>query len=239
VATDGDYNQALASFSRRKNVTSAFTIEEWLAVPAKERERLFFVAGVVDAEILQRFREGIEEVIGGSKGITTVEKEIAMWLGAKGYKPPVGKEESFEDLSSLERINFELGTNARLARGHAQWVRDQTSIRAFHARRFFRLMNRMEPRDWETRWADAKAKTANVPGVHPTEKVALLNHPIWAALSRFGHPWPPFDFGSGMNTKLVSRREAKALGLPLDPNNDPMQQPLYRSMNEGLEVGDS
>lgn len=106
--TDGNYNQALASFSRRKNVTSEFTIEEWLAVLAEDRERLFFVAGVVDAEILQRFREGIEDVIAARKDLTTVEKEIFMWLRDRGYKPTDGKEGSFDDLSSLERIMFEL-----------------------------------------------------------------------------------------------------------------------------------
>jgi hypothetical protein len=32
-------------------------------------------------------------------------------------------------------------------------------------------------------------------------------------LSRFGKPWPPFDFGSGMGTEDLGRDEAEELGL--------------------------
>jgi len=239
MATDGDYNQAFASFSRRKNATSELTIEEWLKVPAKERERLFFMAGLKDPEILQRFREGIEDVITARKGLTTVEKEIFMWLRDWGYNPPHGKEGSFEDLSSLDRIMFELRINMEMARGHAAWVRSQTAIRVFPCRRFIRISQRNEPRDWKTRWNEAKVLTAAVPGVHATEKVALVNHPIWTALSAFGNPYAPHDWGSGMGDESVSRANALALGFKLRPNTDPMQRPLFRTMNEGLEVNTS
>jgi hypothetical protein len=123
-----------------------------------------------------------------------------------------------------------------MARNHAAWVRQQTSIRTYPAQEFLRVSEREEPRDWEARWAEAKAETASIPGVHPTLKIALLNHPIWRKLSRFDQPYPPFDFGSGMGVKPISRSDALDLGFDLDPNNDPMQQPLHRSLNDGLEV---
>jgi hypothetical protein len=43
--------------------------------------------------------------------------------------------------------------------------------------------------------------------------VALKDSPIWTALSRFGTPWPPFDFNSGMWVEDVERQEAEDLGL--------------------------
>jgi hypothetical protein len=236
MATDGDFNQAFQSFSRRENLPAALSSEEWGAVPSEIRERAFFMSKVTDAEILQRFREGVEEVIRGDKGIVTVEKEISFWLRDYGYKAPLGKEGGLEDLSSLPRIMVVLRTNLRMARGHANWVRMQTGIRAFPCRRFIRISKREVPRDWETRWNEAKTETAATPGVHPTEKVALTNHPIWTALSRFNQPYSPYDWGSGMGDEPVSRAEALALGFKLDPNKDPMQQPMHRSMNEGLEV---
>lgn len=236
MATDGDFNQAFASFSRRENLPAALTSEEWSSVPSEIRERAFFMSRVTDAEILQRFREGVEEVVSNQKGIVTVEKEISFWLRDRGYKPPEGKEGTLQDLSSLGRIMVVLRTNQRMARGHANWVRMQTGIRAFPCRRFIRISPRDEPRDWETRWNEAKAATADTPGVHPTEKVALVNHPIWSALSRFDQPYSPYDWGSGMGDEPVSRTDALALGMKLDPNNDPLQKPIHRTMNDGLEA---
>lgn len=235
MATDGNYNQALASFMLRKTVAIAMSMDEWIALPADLSQRLFVMVGVSDRRILGRFRQGIEDLISGQKGQVEVEKELHMWLQSIGYIPPDGQIGRFDDLSSLERINFELRHNRDMARGHAQWVRKQTAIRAFPCQRFVRISQRMEPRDWDVRWNEAKARTADVPGVHPTEKVALLNHPIWTELSRFRQPWPPFDFGSGMGVESVSRSEAKELGFDLNPDTDPMQQPIYRTMDEALK----
>lgn len=233
--TDGDFNQAFQSFARRENLPAALTSEEWSSVPSEIRERAFFMSRVTDAEILQRFRTGVEDVLAGRKGLTTVEKELDMWLDARGYKPPEGKAGGLQDLSSLPRIMVVLRTNMDMARGHAAWVRMQTGIRAFPARRFYRLSKREVPRDWETRWKEAKEATKETPGVHPTEKVALTNHPIWTELSRFAQPWAPYDWGSGMGDEPVSRTDAKALGLPLNPK-DPSQTPRHQSMNDGLEA---
>ena len=236
MATDGDFNQAFQSFSRRENLPAALSSEEWSSVPSEIRERAFFMSKVTDAEILQRFREGADDVIANRRGLVTVEKEISFWLRDRGYQAPLGKEGGLEDLSSVDRIIVVLRTNMEMARGHAAWVQQQTGIRAFPCRRFIRLAQRVVPRDWEARWNEARAATDTTPGVHPTEKVALMNHPIWRELSRFDQPFAPYDFGSGMGDEPVSRTDALALGFKLNPNNDPMQQPIHRTLNDGLEV---
>ncbi len=236
MSSDGEFNQAFQSFSRRENLPADLTSEEWSSVPSEIRERAFFMSKVTDTEILQRFRDGVEDVVANRKGLVTVEKELFMWLQERGYEPPPGKEGTLQDLSSLPRIMVVLRTNRDMARGHGKWVRNQTSIRSHPVREFIRISARKEPRDWDARWEEAKASTADVPGVHPTEKIALVNHPIWAALSRFNLPYAPYDFGSGMGDQVLSRSRAKELGFDLDPNNDPMQKPLFRSINEGLEL---
>ena len=236
MATQGDFNQAFQSFSRRENLPAALSSEEWSSVPSEIRERAFFMSKITDAEILQRFREGADDVIANRRGLVTVEKELSFWLDERDYQPPLGKQGGLEDVSSIDRIMVVLRTNMEMARGHAAWVQMQTSIRAFPCRRFLRVSNRMVPRDWEARWNEAQLETAAIPGVHPTQKIALMNHPIWRALSRFDLPFAPYDFGSGMGDEPVSRTEALELGFQLNPNGDPMQKPIHRTLNEGLEV---
>jgi hypothetical protein len=69
---------------------------------------------------------------------------------------------------------------------------------------------------------------------------ALANHPCWATLSRFGTPYPPFDFGSGMGTEPISAAEAADLGIippPAAPDDWSRQmQPDHRSLNETLQA---
>lgn len=51
--------------------------------------------------------------------------------------------------------------------------------------------------------------------------VALKSDSVWTNLSRFGRPYPPFDYGSGMGVEDVDREEAIELGLlPADEPSD-------------------
>ena len=65
--------------------------------------------------------------------------------------------------------------------------------------------------------------------------VALKDDPVWTAISRFGHPYPPFDFGSGMGVEDVSFEDALALGLVKDDYQPPEKSPL-KAFNDGLEA---
>lgn len=57
---------------------------------------------------------------------------------------------------------------------------------------------------------------------------------IWIAISRFGTPWPPFDFNSGMGIEEVDREEAEQLGLLNE--GDPVE-PIETDFNRQLESG--
>ena len=64
--------------------------------------------------------------------------------------------------------------------------------------------------------------------------IALINDPIWEAISRFGLPYPPFDFNSGMGVAGVSRSDAIKLGV-ISPNAAP-QRPQPRNLNDDLAM---
>lgn len=68
--------------------------------------------------------------------------------------------------------------------------------------------------------------------------VALIESPIWAKLSRFGNPYPPFDFGSGMGVDGVSYADCEKLGLlnaPQPPEQEPEEYaPEYDEAAEEL-----
>jgi hypothetical protein len=72
--------------------------------------------------------------------------------------------------------------------------------------------------------------------------VALKLSPIWAQLSRFGTPYPPFDFNSGMDVEDVGRRKARELGLLEDGETGPSAEspdrtpPAPPSFNANLQA---
>lgn len=242
MGAEEDYNQAFQSFARRVNLPAELSSEEWTSVPREIRERSFFMARVTDAEILQRFRDGVEDVIAGRKGTVEVEKELSYFLRDRGYQPDPNEVGTLKDLSSVKRIMVVLNTNRDMARGHAQWVRAQLRLKTYPARELIRVSNRKEPRDWEEIWRTAREKLKDIPGVHPTRMIALVNHPIWEEISDFHQPYPPFKFGSGMGTRPVPIEEARELGL-VPPKGEPVPEsvkeqlePKHRSLNEGLEA---
>ena len=94
----------------------------------------------------------------------------------------------------------------------------------------------MKARDWKARWEEAGAEVGwegalKADPMRP-RFVALKTSPIWVELSRFGTPWAPFDFGSGMILRNISRDQAVSLGLlQEDEILEPDPDPAY---NDGL-----
>ena len=50
-------------------------------------------------------------------------------------------------------------------------------------------------------------------GAIPIRLIARKDDEIWTRISRFGTPWPPFDFRSGMGVRDIRRDEAERLGV--------------------------
>jgi hypothetical protein len=118
---------------------------------------------------------------------------------------------SLQDLSSRRRLDLQIQTNVRMARGYGRHQAGQTPNRllVWPAQELVRVMARKEPRlDWERRFVDAGGRL-----VGGGRMVARKDDPVWVAMSRFRNPYPPFDFGSGMGLRDVRRDEALRLGV--------------------------
>ena len=105
---------------------------------------------------------------------------------------------------------------------------------AFPGQELIRVRERKEKRDWATRWKNAGGQFYN------GRMIALRDDPIWERISVFGNPFPPFDWGSGMGVRAVSRRDSIALGVVTDNEVRDKVQELKAenpvSMNENLAV---
>ena len=87
--------------------------------------------------------------------------------------------------------------------------------------------------EWQARWREAGA-AVNWEGAHRKQMVALKTSRIWMRLSRFGTPWPPFDFGSTRELEDVWRDEAEQLGL-ISPD-ERIAPTMEKDFNDELEA---
>jgi hypothetical protein len=135
---------------------------------------------------------------------------------ALGYEAPLGKAGTIEDLSSDQRIDLVLQRNVDMARGFGQWRQgqDEAVLDLWPCQELYRAEDRVKKRDWLTRWRAAAAEVGDGDALKALPRmIARKDSPIWEALSRFGTPYPPFDFNSGMWVKDVSRDEAVEFGI--------------------------
>jgi hypothetical protein len=118
----------------------------------------------------------------------------------------------------------------RYAAGYAAYKggQDADVLDAFPAQELIRAEDRQQPRDWQARWRAAGGR------VIEGRMVALKTDPVWAKISAFGVPWPPFDFNSGMGLDDIDRDEAESLGL-VKPGQ--RLEPSVPEFNQGLQAG--
>jgi len=207
-------------------IGSVLRSREWEEVPLALRERAQFSAGVTSAKVLQSIQDrlskevklqkeqlasGDEAMFDRSSFIDAV-REIAR---SEGLTPANEKERGkITDITSIPRLGMIYDMQNQMATGFARWKMDQSAgaMLLYPAWRLVREREAKVPRDWRGRWAEA-GESVGWEGASKGDMVALKTSPIWAALSRFGVPWPPFDYNSGMGVEDVDRDEAIALGL--------------------------
>lgn len=211
MATASEY------ISRREVTAIAKTTAEWDMVEAQVRERAFFMAGVENARILQEFKDAAREIAAGNLTTNEARKRLRGALRAAGYEPAEDERGGIHDLSSRRRMEVTLRTNVDMARGWMQ--REQMKKdKSQPGLRLYRAQESRQPRNWADRWK-AAADSVDWEGVaRGGQMVALIDSPIWVELSRFGNPYPPFDFGSKMRVRAVPYEECEKLGLVGDKN---------------------
>ena len=187
----------------------------WSKVQAGLRDRAFFSSQVTEAKILHAMRQNVAELVSGGKSPSEVRRDLRAYLDSIGYAPAAQDAGTIKDLYTKARLDVMMKTNADQAKGYASHLRATTAgaILAFPAYELVRVERRKLPRDWSARWAAAAQKVGWEGVARNGAMIALKTSPIWAALSRFGNPFPPFDFNSGMGVRDVKKSVCREIGL--------------------------
>ena len=191
------------------------------------REGAVFSAKVGKAGIIESIRGLTERVL--TKKITPeyAREALRKAVDREGYKAPPGKEGTIEDLSSDQRLNLIVRTNRDMARGYGRWANAQRDLLNFPFWELYRAEQRVEPRDWSARWAEAGGEETD------GQMLAPINSSIWLAISAFGNPYPPFDYNSGMSVRRVSRERVEDLELRIP---DQRQKPIPDYDSSGVDL---
>lgn len=226
----------------RKNLVSSvrpdgqgISSADWEVMSAALKERAFFSSRVASANFLDVCQSKIAEILQHAKNsdgaiVSRAEAVSAIMQAARAEGISLGSER-VSDPGSEARANVIIDTNAGLAAGYAQAEIANTygARLAFPAQELVRIERRERPRNWLVRWVKNGGR------VYHGRMIALKGDPIWLKLSRFGVPYPPFDFNSGMGVEDVSREEAISLGVIEDDYEPPKASPL-KEFNDGLEA---
>ncbi len=168
----------------------------------------------------------------------TFRIEMRDALAKAGYAPPEGKEGGLLDHRSDARLNLILKMNTDAAYGYGQHVQanDPDLIDLWPCQELVRIESRKEEREWKERWVRAGGK------LYSGRMIARKDAVIWTAISRFGTPYPPFDYNSGMGLREVRRKEAESLGVIkrsdiIKPDETRLTDKVEAAMPQGISKG--
>lgn len=236
---------AVEDIDRRTPVGSVLSSAEWSKVPVDIRQRSFFSAGVESMKMLEAMKTQMDLAIKrerrlAGEGVVPNKalfvEEMRELSDRLGIRPTDERRGTLQDIGSYRRLRLIWETNMAMAYGFAQhksWHRPDT-LESFPGAELVRLEERRVPRDWPNKWFDAMDDLGNPAGIVLTDSnrmFARLDSPIWAAISRFGLPYPPFDFNSGMGMRRLRRKEAIALGII---GEDDVVSPVELNFNADL-----
>lgn len=211
--------EAVGRISKKTPIGSVLRTAEWERMPMALRERGFFSAGVESIRFLSDAQHGVRDVLSfarestrGGEALIDRSSLIAKLRDvAKREGIPVDPKKAggLQDITSRARLALIIDTQLAQAREYARWKAEQDPdvLEAFPAQELIRIEDRAIPRKWRERWLQAGGK------LYGGRMIAAKNDPVWAKISRFGTPWPPYDFNSGMGIEDISRDEAEALGV--------------------------
>jgi hypothetical protein len=247
IATDRPLQDAVDIFSRKVPVGSGMSSREWELLQSEIRMRAMFSARVENERLLAEMQVRLQARIAlAKKDGRTIDRgvfieEMREELRKAGYKRGEAKRGAIQDLKSTRRLGLIWDMNLAQAQGYARWKADMTpeGLENEPCYEFIRVMSRIEVRDWPVIWEQSGGEFFDGPGSNDDyswakgRMIAAKNDPIWKRISRFGTPWPPFDWGSGMGLRGVGRDEAERLGV-IDPED--VVTPLAFPFNSGTRA---
>jgi hypothetical protein len=216
------FDEALRSLAVKAALPNDLTSAELQQAADVIGGRAVVIAGATNARFADDVRREAMRYLtpqaAPGQGVSLAGSRIALRqsLDRMRYRAPEGGEGGIRDLASEQRLNLVVETQVRMADGYGQFERGQrTAIRyLWPAWELVRKMARLEPRDWPTVWSENGGSF--YPGAGPYAEgrmIARKDDPIWTAISRFGLPYPPFDFNSGMGLEGVRRDVCERFGI--------------------------
>jgi len=206
-------------------------------LPVELRQLSFFSAGVMFLEVLDEALTQIKLIAAQETDRGKARLAIRAVLDKLNYEAIPGEEGSLTDLRSDRRLDLILETNIAQANGYGehQAQNDPDVHRLFPALELFRAgAMPQQPRPWLEKWAKAGGS------IYEGRMIARRDDDIWTktlsdgGFNRFGTPYPPFDFNSGMRTRNVPRAEALRLGVITD--EEPQPSLSDRKITDGVET---
>ena len=227
---------ALAYLQTQELMPTTLRTWELGELPVEIRQASFFSAGVTMTELLDQALTQVKLIAAMETDRPSARLRIKSLLRSLDYQPDPGEAGTIKDLSSSGRINLILDTNVDQAHGFGRHQAEQNSdtLFLFPAQELHRAgaMPR-EPRPWREKWVRAGGK------LFEGRMIAKRNDPVWlkplseGGFNRFGTPYAPFDFNSGMRVRNVSRQDAIALGVI--ESDEPAAAPDVQSLGQGAK----
>lgn len=217
--------------------SQAMNSAAWSEVSAALRDRAFFSSRVESVRFLETCRTRIAEMLANkpnAEGAITSRAQVVSDIMRAARESGIAQgTERLTDPGSVARANVIIDTNAGMAAGYATAIQSNSygARLAFPAQELVRIEERQVPRSWQNIWRSHGGK------IYPGGRmIALKEDPIWSAISRFGNPYPPFDFNSGMGVDDVSYEEALELGVLPSKNYQPPKESPLENFNASLEA---
>ena len=220
-------------------------------IPQALRDASVFSARNVYAGHVADTQQDIALALDGKMSAAEARGLMKLRLRKLGYAPSEAEKGSLTDLSSDARASLVVSHQLQRASGYAKWRADQAPdiLDAFPGQELYRAGSPKVARDWQARWNAARAALGTATSALESSSqsgpfFALKNDPVWPALSRFGSPFPPFDYASSMRVRNVGRRRCRELGLLKDaalakdllrPARDPMDGNVSSSSASGMD----
>ena len=203
---------------------------EWMSAGIKDRA--FWVSRCESLDFVDTCHKTISDLLANAKGASgavTSRAEVvsAIMQAARKAGLDTGSA-SITNHGSVARANVIIDTNAGMAAGYATAIQSNSygARLAFPAQELVRIEERQVPRSWQNIWRQHGGK------IYPGGRmIALKEDPIWSAISRFGNPYPPFDYNSGMGVDDVSYDEALKLGVLPSKHYQPPEESPIKSFN--------
>ena len=208
---------------------------DWDVASAAIRDRAFCSSRVESVRFLDTCRSRISDLLENRRdadgALASRARVVSDIMRAARDAGIARGTQSVTDPGSYARANVIIDTNAGMAAGYvqAELANSLGARMAFPAQELLRIEEREHPRDWKSRWTAGGGK------IYGGRMIALKGDPVWVAISRFGQPYPPFDFNSGMGVEDVAYDEAVELGVIQEGYEPPEKSPLA-DFNDKLEM---